>query len=532
MRRQQRLQFSLLCILFGMAFAIHGESGALSAADFATAEGVALRADAASPADAVKAAEAEGGNREEEETPSLDSDELGPLDTTRFKPSVREIPFAGAEGKVVLLVSIQGPIDLGIAPYLERVLAGAAERDDVVALISEIDTPGGRVDAAGQIKDAFLNAKIPTVAWVHSQAISAGALIAFSHDFILFSTGGTMGAATPIQLGAGGDAQPVGEKVVSYMRSIMRATAEAKGRDGDVAEAMVDADFRVSGVSRKGKLLTLTDKQALEIGVGDGAADSLESVLEFMHLQDATIERPQSNWAEEVARVLTGPTLSSLLMALGMLGIFFELSSPGFGFPGILGISSLLLFFLGHSVVHLAGAEEMALLGVGLLLVGAEIFVIPGLGIAGLLGVFCVFISLVLMLIAMPLEVSWEMGDLSSAIQRVGISMALTLAGIIGFFRFLPESSAGRWLVLRDTLGGDSVIPISSPEETERDVEVGATGVVERDLRPVGKARIGGALFDVVSQGDYLEVGDAVRVIAVEGSRVVVASDSGRGEVG
>lgn len=460
--------------------------------------------------------------------------ELGELDDQRFKPSTREIPFEGGGNKVVIYIVISDVIDLGLAPFIARVVDDTKQRSDVVAIVSEIDTPGGRVDAAVQIKDAFLNASVPTVAWVHSEAISAGALIAYAHDFILFSEGGTMGAATPIQMGGDGGAEDVGEKVTSYMRGVMRATAEAKGRDGDVAEAMVDRSIHVSGISPKGRLLTLTDKQALRFGVGDGAANSLEEVLRTMKLEGAKIESTKPNWTEEVARVLTGPVISSMLMSLGMLGIIIELTTPGFGLPGILGLSCLFLFFLGHYITNLAGFEELLLFGVGVGLLAVEIFVIPGFGIAGVLGIGLVATSLVLMLISLPVSVSWDGGGLLDAAAQVSLSILATAVMMALFFRFFPKMRAANRLVLANQLSGlntDVIELASTPAENRW---IGREGKAVADLRPFGKANFSGQVVDVISEGEFVARGTPVQVVLVEnGQRLVVRPivDPGSGEL-
>lgn len=468
-----------------------------------------------------KAESEEKANSDGDETDGDETDEDEKIaDGERFKPSTREFTFPELDKRTVLFFKIEGPIDLGLAPFIERVIEEAESREDVVAILTEINTPGGRVDAAVQIKNVLLESTIPTIAWVHSEAISAGALIAYAHDGIFFSTGGTMGAATPIQMAPGGDAQPVGEKVVSYMRGVMRATAEANDRDGELAEAMVDASIEIPGISKKDKLSTLTDAEALKWGVGDGAANSRKELLETLGLGDAQIEERETNWAEGIARFLTGPTVSGLLMAIGMLGIFLEFSSPGFGLPGIVGLLSFLLFFTGHYVVHLAGLEEMAILGVGMVLLGLEILVIPGFGLAGIAGILAMVAALVMMMVALPLEVSWELGSLNDAISRVSIAFALTVAMGFAVFRFLPRTTPVRRLVLNASMAGEQ--GFESFDMKARSSLVGSEGVVAMDLRPSGKVRINDALVDVVSEGGFIGKGTPIKVISAEGARVMV----------
>ena len=214
------------------------------------------------------------------------------------------------------------------------------------------------------------------------------------------ANGGTIGAATPVQMGQpGAPAQPVEEKTVSYVRKEFRATAEGRKRPPLIAEAMVDADVEIPGLIQKGKLLTLTTEEALKHKVADFRAETLESVLERLGLAGRKIRRVSPNWAEDLVRFLTHPIVSSLLMTLGMLGIFLEIRTPGFGLPGALGIASLALFFWGHWLVQLAGWEEMLLVASGFVLLVLEIFVIPGFGLAGVMGIGALLAGLSLSLI-------------------------------------------------------------------------------------------------------------------------------------
>jgi membrane-bound serine protease (ClpP class) len=215
--------------------------------------------------------------------------------------------------------------------------------------------------------------------------------------------GGTIGAATPIQLGAEGGAEAVGEKMTSYVRGVFRATAEAKKRDPVLAEAMVDASISVPGLAPTGKLLTATANEALDWGLVDVLVEGRAGLLERTGLGTARIEARETGWAERLARVLTDPVLSGMLMSFGFLGLLMEFYTPGFGVIGAIGLTCLGLFFFGHSVVHLAGMEELLLFAVGLVLLGVELFVTPGFGLLGILGLAGIAASLV-----MALKRRWE----------------------------------------------------------------------------------------------------------------------------
>ncbi len=339
-------------------------------------------------------------------------------------------------------------IDLGLAPFVDRVLREATDAG-AAAVILEINTFGGRVDAAVLIRDALLNAKVPTVAFVNKRAISAGALIALAAEKILMGDGGTIGAATPVQAGQpGGPARPVEEKTVSYVRKEFRATAEARKRPPLVAEAMVDADVEIPGLIQKGKLLTLTTDEALKHKVADFRADTIEGVLKQLGLAGGELRRAFPNWAENLVRFLTHPIVSSLLITIGMLGIILEMRTPGFGVPGVLGISSIAFFFWGHWLVQLAGWEEMLLVGSGLVLLAVEIFVTPGFGLAGVLGIAALLSGLSLSLIGGG--ATWDF--ILKAVGRVIFSLLLAVVGSLVLLRFLPRLPFGKRLILETGL--------------------------------------------------------------------------------
>jgi membrane-bound serine protease (ClpP class) len=416
---------------------------------------------------------------------------------------------------VVYVVPIEGVVDLGLAPFVERVLE-TATRGGAAAVVLEINTFGGRVDAAVLIRDALLRAPVRTIAFVNKRAISAGALIALASEKIVMADGGTIGAATPVEVGApGGPAKPVAEKTVSYMRKEFRATAESRKRPPRVAEAMVDPDVEIRGVNEKGKLLTLTTDEALKLKVADFRADSLEAVLKAFEIRDADVRRSAPTWAETVVRFLTNPIVSSLLMTVGMLGIIVELRTPGFGLPGALGITSLALFFWGHWLVRLAGWEELLLVGLGLSLLAAEIFVIPGFGVAGVLGLVLILAGLGLSIVGAG--ATWD--TVGWAVGRVAISALLAIAASLALLRVLPRLPVGRRLVLATELPATSGYA-SSPEGDRR--WLGRRGTTTSPLRPAGVATIDGERVDVVSEGEFVEVGRAIVVTRVDGNRIVV----------
>lgn len=446
-------------------------------------------------------------------------------------PSARELdayaPNGGA-GRRVLEVPIEGTIELGIAAFVERAVAEAA-RDDIV--IFRIKTFGGRVDAAVRIRDAILNAPGPTVAFIEQRAISAGALISLAADDVIMTRGASIGAATPV---TGGDAQQemqaAGEKVVSYMRAEMRSTAEANGRRGDVAEAMVDPDVEIEGVIAKGKTLTLTTERALALGIADVAVDSYEDAFEILNLSQASREKYVESWSETLARFLTDPTISSLLMTFGFLGLLLELYSPGFGVGGIIGVTCLFLFFIGQYTAHLAGWEEALLMIGGLILIAVEVFVIPGFGVAGIAGILMLVAGLLFAMIELnlPLDVAFELGyvrdQIESALMRISIAIVALVAGAFAFAKYLPGSFVGRKLILSDATGAAEGY-VAGIDRSKNEL-VGRKGVAHSTLRPSGIGLFDGKRVDVVAEGTYIEKGRTIEVVKVDFNRVVVAEVS------
>jgi len=436
--------------------------------------------------------------------------------------AVDEVPSASA----VLRIPIEGTIDLGLAPFVSRVVDEAAESGAVVLL--DVNTFGGRVDAAVLIRDALIDAPVKTIAFVNPRAISAGALISLACETIAMRPGGTIGAATPVTGGGTEEMTAADEKVVSYMRTEMRSTAERRGRNPDIAAAMVDRDVEVEGVIEKGKVLTLTTEEALRTGIADREVANIEELLEELGLGDAQVLDRELNWAEQLARAVSNPVVSSLLLSLGFLGIILELYQPGWGLPGSLGVLALVTFFFGHHVVQLAGLEEILLFVLGLGLIALELLVIPGFGVVGLLGVAIVLGAVVMSLIGLDLRISWELGFLQRALTVTSSAVVLTVVGGLLMLRLLPASGVGRRLVLRRALRGDQGFR-SHSDESERELPAGTVGSALSDLRPAGRARFGSRRLDVVSEGGYITAATEVRIVAWRaGTAVVRRADDGR----
>ena len=433
------------------------------------------------------------------------------------------LPCAAADvPPVAYVVPVHGMIDLGLAPFVQRVLDEAAAENATVVIL-DVNTFGGRVDAAVLIRDALLGTRVRTAAFVNRRAISAGALITLAAERVAMADGATVGAATPVNAGPSGEMQTASEKTVSYMRKEFRATAESRKRPLLLAEAMVDADVEVPGVIAKGKLLTLTTEEALKHGVADFRAQSVEEVLAALGVRDAVVRRASETWAETLVRALTHPVVSSLLMTLGMMGLIVELRTPGFGVPGAVGIASLGLFFWGHWIVQVAGWEEALLIGAGLLLLSIEVFVTPGFGVTGVVGIAALVAGLGLSLVGAG--ATWA--AVTIALGRVALSILLAIAVGLLLLRLLPRLPPAWRVVLTTELDAEQGFA-SAPESDA--ALLGRSGHALSPLRPAGIADIGGARVDVVSEGEFIEPGAAVHVVRVDGNRVVVRRAAGSEE--
>ncbi len=424
------------------------------------------------------------------------------------------------------VIPVKGMVDKGLSGFIVRAIS-EAEKAGCQYAIFEIDTFGGRVDAAVEIRDAILDAPFEqTVAYINKRAISAGALIALSSKVIYMAEGATIGAAQPVQIGGTGQSQAVGEKYVSYLRKEFKATAEKNGYPPEIAEAFVDSDVEIEGLIEKGKLLTLTSQEAKKNKLIKSIIPTREAVLERLGIAQEEVFHYSMTWSEVLVRILTHPVISSLLLTFGFLGMIFELRMPGFGVSGMIGLACLALFFLGHYLIGMAEWFDILIFVIGVVLIFLEILVFPGFGMAGIIGTICILVSLFLSLVKKEIpSVPVPAIDIMNALTIMGGAFFLAAGGMIIGFYFFPNSSFGRKLFLSRTLkrqsGKDAAA--SGPEYDL----VGKTGQVHTTLRPAGKAMINGTLYDVVSYDEFIEKGTDIIVKEATQSRIVVEKKEG-----
>jgi membrane-bound serine protease (ClpP class) len=432
--------------------------------------------------------------------------------TLVFLAALQPLGAMAQEGRTgrIYKVPVQGTIELGLAPFVERSIE-EAQLSGAAAVVLELETPGGRVDAAQRISNAIADATIPVYAFINRHAYSAGALIALATDGIYMRPGSVMGAATPIV----GSGEKAPEKIVSAMRSQMRTLAEARGLDPRVAEAMVDEDIAIEGVVEGGKLLTLTTSEAVGLGYAQEIED-WDALMVELGLAGVPVEVVSVNWAERIVRFLSNPIVAPFLLSLGFLGLIAEIKSPGLGLAGLAGLLSLSLFFGSHMILGLAGIEDLILFGAGVVFIGVEIFVIPGFGLFGILGGVGVLSGVYLSLVGgLP-----TITDFAQAGAILSTTILIILLTSWALLRHLPQSNrltqSGVFLV---TKGKRSQ---GWASQTRRPDLVGREGVALTDLRPSGTALFGEERVDAVSESEWIEEGTDIRVVTSEGYRVVV----------
>lgn len=451
------------------------------------------------------------------------------------------------------VIPVTGDVEPAMAAFIGRAVRQALADPDAVAVL-EMDTFGGRVDAAFQIVDTLLQfPKERVVAFVKNKAISAGALIALACGSLYMRPGTTIGDCAPIMYSQEGGPTMLGEKFQSPLRAKFRALAKRNGFPEALAEAMVSDDIFVyrletaSGVVyvdsvdysdmdstaraavikrttvvKRGDLLTMDDAEAEQLEFSHGTVESIEKLAEVLGAK-TQVTKVEENWSESFVRFIT--TIAPLLMLIGIAGIYIETRSPGIGLPGIVGAICLALVFSSQYMVGLANYTELILLGLGVVLLLVEVFVFPGFGIAGFAGVGLIAAALVLSMQGFVLpdpEFPWQEDLLMSNLSMVGLTLAGSTVAIIVFFVYvfprLGHVVAGP--TLEQTL--TSHVDVDHPAP----VKAGDAGVVVKPLRPSGSVRFGDTICDVVSDGDFLVVGDRVRVVVVQSNTIVVTKDA------
>lgn len=414
------------------------------------------------------------------------------------------MPFCSAQAdqEHVYVIPVEETVEKGLYAFLNRSIK-EAEEQKADLIVFYINTPGGAVDAASEIGKIMTETDIPNVAFVNQKALSAGAYIALNADEIYMTPGSTIGSAAIInQQGNAAD-----KKAQSFWNAAMKSAAEQNGRNPLYALAMADESVHLPKYgAEKGKLLTLTSDQAVEVGYSEGIVANLDALLKELNKENAQVTYMEESLAEKVARFVTHPIVIPILLSIGSLGLVLELFTPSFGLSGTMGISSLLLFFYGHTIAGLAGIEAVALFVIGIILLILEFFLVGG--IAGVLGMGAVIASFFM---ASDNYVHMAISIL--------IAVVISLGGAVVMMKFFKKKLvAFQKMILTDSINTEAGY-VSNQNRIEL---IGKEGMTTTPLRPSGTVLIEEEYVDVVTEGSYLSKGVRVKVVKVEGSRIVV----------
>lgn len=503
----------------------------------------------------------------------------------------------------ITTVRLEGMVDDGMTVLVKRALLEVA---DSKAIVFIVDTPGGRVDSALQITDAILDAPCKTIAFVDGMgAISAGALISYACDEIVMSPSTNMGAAQPVMMSSEGT-EPLGEKETSFVRAKFASLAEMKGRNPDIAMAMVDKDIELRAyqkpdgtleikattrppqltgeeavkeliddpgkVVRKiietvvgeelpipktkeskgpedqgvagpapeseaapadadegviiepaGKLLTLTPQEAKKYGVIEYIAKDIDDLMWQLGYTNTAVVKIEPTWSEDLYKWLISPQVTLILLVVGIGGLYLEFKTPGFGMPGIVGICALAIYFGSRSVVGLADWLDIALVITGIVLLLVEIFLIPGFGVVGAVGIIFVLAGVVFSFMftdfSLP-QYSWEWDRWEEAGFALTMTMLCMVALVVLTWKLLPKTPLYGRLVLADRQLPGGGYSVQTPDVV--DAVVGKEGIASSMLRPTGRGRFGDKTLQVVSLNEFIEEGTPIVIVQAEGNRYVV----------
>ena len=416
----------------------------------------------------------------------------------------------------VFHMMVSAEIDPRTNRYTELGLEKATDLE-VDYVILELDTYGGALNDADDIRTRLLEFTIPVYTYINKDAASAGALISIATDSIYMAKGSSIGAATVVT----GDGEAAPDKYQSYMRSIMRSTAEATGRDPKIAEGMVDEDIKVDSIATEGKVITFSVSEAIKHGFCEAQVSGIDEIMERSGVTEYELIKYDLGSSERIIAFFLNPFVSGILIMMIMGGIWFELQTPGIGFPLGAAVLGLILYLVPHYMNGLAENWEVALFIVGIVLIAVEIFVIPGFGVAGVLGIGATVSSLILIML------NNDMFDFSFVKSGDAfVAILTTFASIIGAIALLfilgvriTNSKVFQRVALVDTQGKEQGYTSSVYEKEDL---VGKQGTSYTILRPSGKVMIDEQLYDAYTRGNYIKENESIEVISDEGTSLKV----------
>jgi len=420
-----------------------------------------------------------------------------------------------AQEKKVLVMEIKDVIDPRMHRYVDLALKEANNIKAELVII-EMDTYGGVLTDAKEIVDKLMHYSNPVWVFINSDAASAGALISIACDSIYMSPGASIGAATVVD----GQGEKAPDKYQSYMRSIMRSTAEENGRNPRIAEGMVDEDLEIEGVKKAGEVITFSTSEALKHHFCEAKVESIEEILERNQIEKYTLHRFELGLTEKIISVVLNPIISSILILVIIAGIYFEMQTPGLGFAGLAALVALILYLVPYYLNGLAANWEIIAFFLGIGLIAVEIFVLPGFGVAGIAGIVLTIGSLFLIMVNND-AFDFEFVPMNDLLYALAAAIGGTVGGMILLLvggSKLPETRFFKHIALTDTQNRSAGYVSFQYKESL----VGKRGTAETVLRPSGKVMINGQMYDAYTRGDYIEKGQTVEVISDEGPSLKV----------
>jgi membrane-bound serine protease (ClpP class) len=411
----------------------------------------------------------------------------------------------------VFVLDLMQDINASAARHVRKGLNEASKAGADYVLL-HLNTYGGELSAADSIRNALLHCSIPLLVFIDNQAASAGALIAIACDKIYMRSGGSIGAATVVnQTG-----EVVPDKYQSFMRSMMRSTAETQGRDPHIAEAMVDPAVSIPGVIDSGKVLTFTVDEAIKHGYCEGKAENIEQVLSEAGITDYELIMPTTTILDGIIGFLMHPVVQGLLLMVIIGGIYFELQTPGVGFPLIAASTAAILYFAPLYLEGLAQNWELLAFVIGVLLIGVEIFVTPGFGMAGISGIILCVLGLTFAMIDNALFKTADGITISPLVRPMATLSIAIFAGLAGSIylarRMYNTRIFGKVALKTDLAGSEGYVGVS----TQPVQLVGSEGVAVTSLRPSGKVEINGDIYDAMAEYGMINKDDIVRITKYE----------------
>jgi len=428
--------------------------------------------------------------------------------------------IAFAQQKRVMVMEIKNEIDPRMTRYVELALEHAEETEADIVII-EMDTYGGILTDAKDIVDKIMGFKKPVWVFINSDAASAGALISIACDSIYMSPGATIGAATVVD----GSGEKAPDKYQSYMRSIMRSTAEENKRDPTIAEGMVDEEVQIDSVKKIGQVITFSTSEAIKYGYCEGKVESIDEILKKNKVADYEIGRFYLSAPDRIIAFFLNPFISGLLILAIIGGIYFEMQAPGLGFAGLVALVALILYLVPYYLNGLAENWEIIAFFIGLVLIALEVFVIPGFGVAGFAGITITVAALVLIMINND-SFDFEFVPMNDILVAFAAAMGGLLGGVVLLFvggSRLANTKFYKRIALTDTQ--ERAEGYTSNFNTT--VMKGKNGIAQTVLRPSGKVMIEGQLYDAFTRGEFIDKGQPVEVISETGSSLQVKQTEG-----